>query len=130
MGEAKQKTNLSNIAMNKVVKFVADHQNDVGELNAGQIREAIRLVTIGVNTCLTPNEADALHTTLQKDSLTKKILKQNTINNLKSQLAKLEAEESVVTDVDGQEATQEELDENYPGGTEEEISKTAEELPF
>lgn len=46
--------------MSKLVEFITKHQNDKKKLNAGQIREMIRLVVIGLLHGVEQVEADAI----------------------------------------------------------------------
>lgn len=81
------KNKVSEKAMNEVVKFVAQHQNDKKKLNAGQIREMIRLVFIGLAHHLDHNQFKPLAEMISADPLTVKIIKDKKIAALEKQLA-------------------------------------------
>lgn len=77
-------------AMNKLVAFVGANQNAKKKLNAGQIREMIRLVYIGLTVAIKPDEVIEIHESFAADELVAETIKSNKIKNLKEKLAEAE----------------------------------------
>ena len=59
------KQNLSVKAMNELVAFIAKHQNEKNKLNAGEIREQIKLVVLGLLVGVSREENEAITKSVQ-----------------------------------------------------------------
>lgn len=86
---AKAKQTVKKDTMSKLVEFVAAHQNDKKKLNAGQIREMVSLVVIGIGVHLEKGEINYLHDYCETAPLAQKIKKQNAIAFYEAELKAL-----------------------------------------
>lgn len=72
--------------MSKLVEFITKHQNDKKKLNAGQIREMIRLVVVGIGEGLEPVEAKIVIDEIKVTPFALKISKEKEIAHYEAKL--------------------------------------------
>ena len=84
-----KKTVIKKDVIEKLVNFVAAHQNNKKKLNAGQIREMVSLVVVGIGVHLVQEELQDLHDFCDADPLAHKIMKEQAIAHYETKLAEL-----------------------------------------
>lgn len=82
--------------MSKLVEFISKHQNDKKKLNAGQIREMIKLVIVGVNDGVNRAESMLIIDEIRATPFAIKMAKEKEIAHHEQQLKVLKATKEVV----------------------------------
>jgi len=75
--------------MSKLVEFITKHQNDKKKLNAGQIREMIKLVIVGLLHGVEPVEGNAIIGEVKTAPLSVSLVKEKEIAHHEAKLAEL-----------------------------------------
>lgn len=84
-----KKTVIKKDAMSKLVDFMSKHQNDKKKLNAGQMREMIKLVLVGLAESLEPFETSDILTEVKTSKFAINVGKEKAISKLEAKLAEL-----------------------------------------
>lgn len=86
-----KKTVIKKGTIEKLVNFVAAHQNNKKKLNAGQIREMVSLVVVGIGVHLVQEELQDLHDFCDANPLAQKLMKAQAIAHYETKLAALKS---------------------------------------